>query len=61
MSDKPTERQYEGARDAGAQARRNGAREGDVPYRGHTEKVRVLREAWLLGFQAENAARKVRR
>lgn len=61
MSDKPTEREYEAARDAGAQARRNGKKEGDRPYRGHTEKVRILGEAWLLGWQAENTARRARR
>lgn len=61
MSDKPTEREYERARDMGAQSRRNGAREGDCPYRGHTEKVRILGEAWRLGWQAENLSRKAKR
>lgn len=54
------QKEYERARDLGAQARRNGQKEGALPYRGFTEKVRLLAEAWRTGYQAEDMARKSR-
>lgn len=53
-----TEREYRQAQDGGAAARRGGRRIGDCPYRGHTDKVRLLAEAWRGAWQAEDARRK---
>lgn len=54
------QKEYERARDLGAQARRNGAKEGSCPYRGFTPKIRLLSEAWRTGYQAEDMSRKAR-
>lgn len=61
MSDRPTEMEYRRAKDAGAQARRNGRKVGECPYHGNAEKVRILGEAWRNGHNLADMARKARR
>lgn len=61
MSDRPTEMEYRRAKDAGAQARRNCRNVGECPYRGFTEKVRILGEAWRDGFGLADTERKAGR
>lgn len=45
------QRRWEQAKDQGAQARRAGKPYGANPYRGNSETVRRLREAWHIGWQ----------
>jgi hypothetical protein len=53
---KPTERQWHRAKDMGAQARRNGRKSTENPYRNdHTELGEILFEAWEQGFVDERA------
>ncbi len=55
---KPTRAQFESAVMQGEQARRNGRKEADCPFReSSTEPLRTLKEGWLTGFQREAAAR----
>lgn len=51
--------QYDLAREQGAQARRNGKKATDNPYRIGT--IRVQYEAWLGGFQDQAASLRGRR
>lgn len=52
------EREYRQAYDRGEQSRRNSGRIGDCPYRGKTDRVLKLAEAWRNGWLAEDARRK---
>ncbi len=55
---KPNQQQYEAAIGQGEQARRNGRKETDCPFKHSiTEPLRTLRDAWVTGFQREAAAR----
>lgn len=49
-----SEREYRQAEESGKAARRGGKRIGDVPYRGRTEKVRKLSDAWCNGWMAQD-------
>jgi hypothetical protein len=54
-----SERQWKQARDAGASARRAGKPREKCPMYGMGEGGRTLREAWHLGWDHEDARRKV--
>lgn len=58
MSDRPTELEYKRAESSGEQARRNGGRLGDCPYKGSNTRVIVLAEAWANGWSRVDASRK---
>ncbi|KMM77064.1 hypothetical protein ACP93_02555 [Xanthomonas sp. NCPPB 1128] len=55
------EQRYEQAREAGRRARQVGKGRDDGPRYGITTDDRALREAWVLGWDAEDQERKPRR
>lgn len=54
------EREYRQAYDRGEQSRRNSGRIGDCPYRGKTDRVLKLAEAWRNGWLAAFRAARAR-
>lgn len=50
----PNRQRYEQARLAGGEARRNGKKIRDSPYRGSTALVRDLASEWLLGWKEQD-------
>lgn len=50
----PARQRYEQARLAGGEARRNGKKANDNPYRGHTALVRDLKQEWAAGWQEQD-------
>jgi len=55
-----SQRDHSQAYESGKAARRGCKRIGDVPYRGKTERVRKLAEAWCQGFADQDAEMKRR-